>query len=215
MSMDKEKFIAMKIAVYREKTEDFSEGINHSLCKACGGKCCKFSPCVLMPCDVGEMSVKGIKQMLDTGHYSLRVIERQADFDDEFLVTLCSRQINDGRVRASLLFATCALWTENGCILSDEERPTGARLLIPHMSYKCPNLLTNKDIWDAWGKCQDVLIQVLLDETGNTPEQEYIKLCKNTLDKICEKPESEYTSYDLELINHCLISICWSKNRKV
>lgn len=212
MMPDKETFIAMKIAAYREKIDDFSEGINHILCKSCGGKCCKFSPCTLMPCDVSDMSPKGIENMLDTGNYSLRVIKRSENFDDdEFMVTLCSRQRNDGRARTSLLFDTCALWSEKGCMFSAEQRPTGARLLIPHRSYRCPNLLTNKDVREAWNDCQDVMIQALLNETGNMPKQEYFKVCKNTLDIIFEKPEEQHTPYELNLINHCIFSMYWSK----
>lgn len=212
MIPDKEKFIAKQIAKYRKETGSCSDSVNHSICASCGGKCCKHAPCVLLPCDIKDMSVNGIKEMLDTGYYSLRV--QQYNFDD-ILITMCTRQIDMGRVRDTLLFNTCSLWTENGCPLSDGDRPTGARLLIPDPSHRCRNLLSDSVLRRAWEPYQNVLLKVLFDETQMSPSDMYIKVCRNTLDVILEKSEFDITSYDMVLINHCLITLNWDKDEKI
>ena len=50
----------------------------------------------------------------------------------------------------------CILLTEDGCPLSFEERPKGARLLIPSAN-KCKSLYTKEDCCIDWIKYHDIL----------------------------------------------------------
>lgn len=204
VSAEKERFIEEILGQHRNIIGTAPNNINRGACESCGGFCCKTAPCALMPCDITDMSVDGIKDMLNTGKYSLRVCKF---YSSDYLVTMCSRQVNVGRVTDSLLFNACALLTESGCPFSDEDRPTGALLLIPNMTHRCRYILSDERVFAEWKKYEDILNQVLFDEIHKTPQETFVQNCKNTIEYICKKYGSEIPPKYVALCNECFIEI--------
>lgn len=157
---------------YRQKVLEQYASVKHEdleICKECGGNCCLRAPCHYSPSDFEDLSYKGLKKTLKKRRYItvFRVSSKtcksafrdmKVDFPYFYILRIrtsgtgqasCSAQIDDDDL--------CVLLTSKGCPLSYEERPMGARLLIPKKEMKCVNLYSIDECLYDWKDHQDVL----------------------------------------------------------
>lgn len=172
--LPKKQYVQIKIRRYEKENGCLCNYIDRKICSECGGQCCKSTPCSLMPCDVKDMSVGGIKRMLDSEKYSLRLILSGTEEKPHYTICMSARMQGTNRIRNNLLYSPCALLGENGCTLSDEERPTCALLTIPGPNQNCKMLVSPKEYIDAWDKYAGILEEVWKSETSITPEEYFL-----------------------------------------
>jgi hypothetical protein len=103
-----------------------------------GGWCCKEKPCEVSPRQLGEVTSETIKKFLKANDWALiEVIGRgyyriraRGDWDERVMkhgcpvVSYYTDDFSGGR---------CVLLDNDGCALSESERPDGGRLLVPEL----------------------------------------------------------------------------------
>lgn len=137
---------------------------NKELCKQCGGRCCKTCGCHYSPEDFKDLTFEGLKREIDKGFISIDWWEGNPFEDDRNIfrgLFLRIRNINSPIVDASW-GGRCILLTDTGCPVSYEERPKGARLLIPSEE-GCRLEYDKRDCAKDWYKYRDILSK-LYDE---------------------------------------------------
>ena len=164
--MDKKEYIAEKMREFPNENH-----IDRSICGKCKRCCCKIGACQLMTCDISDMSVEGIRKMLDTNKYSVYLTFGFLFGELVVLPVICAKEIDAGRVKASFFRKQCALLGENGCSLSDEERPTLGLLLIPNSNDKCRTAVNNEETFLDWYPHKSIMDEVVFLETGKTTEE--------------------------------------------
>jgi hypothetical protein len=141
---------------------------NTTLCTKCGGKCCKHNGCHFSPEDIKvEITLENLKALIDEGNISIECWDGDPRTDDCSGVSVyylrMRTQIKFTKspiVHASWGFETCVLWTEKGCPLKFEDRPKGARMLIPKEN-GCEGLYTNQHAAIDWIPYQEILIKLV------------------------------------------------------
>lgn len=161
-----------------------SSHLNHSICEKCGGKCCQRGGCGLMTCDVSEMSVDGIRRMLDTGKYSITFFFAGME---EIIPVMSAREVNAERVNNSIIRRPCSLQQQNGCSFSDEERPTMGLLYVPNSQGNCEMLVDSLELAFDWYPCKELMEQVVLLETGKNTTELFYNGCINAAMQIRQK----------------------------
>ena len=141
--------------------------LNKELCKECGGNCCKTMGCHYSPEDFKDISYESLKKEIERGHISIDWWEGDPADDGELNIGekaffLRVRNIGAGIVDASW-GGVCMLLGEDGCILNDEDRPKGGRLLVPCEDGKCEVLYSKQQAAIDWLKYKDILLR-LYDE---------------------------------------------------
>lgn len=160
---------------YRQKITDSYKKVgceNSQVCKECGGKCCKKAPCHWGPDDIKDLSYSGIKKFLKEKKYIsvlrlpgevCEVCFRTIDYKGEYFYILRTRTRGTGIAAVVNQIDKddkCMLLTPEGCKISFEERPKGARLLIPDEKRNCNQLYSFDDCIFDWQGYQDVLEKV-------------------------------------------------------
>lgn len=130
---------------------------NYTICKACGGRCCKRNACDCSPQDFGN-DVNKMRKALESGKYSIDFSRKDAtsfikentriilDTDKvrknpiEFfyirpkninrpIVDFIHREENEG---------PCIFWNKDtGCSLEYKDKPKGGRTMIPFPAVDC------------------------------------------------------------------------------
>ena len=157
---------------YRQKVLDkFTKKRNENLkvCAKCGGKCCKTAPCHYSPSDFKDLSYKAMKKVIKkTGYIAILKLpghlceliyeDLHVDRPDFYVLrvrTKCTGIATEAGKIAD--FDECINLTPTGCKLSYDERPMGARLLIPRSKEKCMQLYNMEACTADWEKHQEVL----------------------------------------------------------
>lgn len=178
-----------KKAYITSKMRDFPRNpyLNHNICEKCGGKCCQRGGCGLMTCDVPEMSVDGVRKMLDTGKYSITFF-CAADGNEFIPIPIINaREVDAGRVNNSIIRRPCALQGEKGCEFSDDERPTMGLLYIPIAKGDCRMLVDAMDACLEWYPYKAIMDEVVLEETGKSSEELFYSGCVQAAMEIRQK----------------------------
>lgn len=200
---DKKSFIA------EMRRRNFnSQYINHSVCDKCKGRCCKDGGCQLMTCDVPEMTVQGIIQLLNTGKYSIVFAFYKFEVDEAIIMpTIQARELACGKVNKHVLRRPCSLQGANGCTFSDDDRPTGGILFAPGPSpnNNCKFLIDYETLVMDWLPQKQILDEVVLLETGKTTEELFVEGCEEDLEEILDtvakgKELSSAESYACEIL---------------
>lgn len=120
---------------------------NKELCASCGGRCCKNAPCHYSPIDFEDLSYSGLKRIIDEkGYISIVKIgvfdyDYYKEFSDQstYYILRIKRHgdKNAFKIEPKHVPRICMLWTKKGCKLSFDERPLGAKRLIPRKHFKC------------------------------------------------------------------------------
>lgn len=205
----KKQYVARMKRYYEKRERKDCKIIDEDICARCGGRCCNNSPCSLMPCDVKNISVKKVKEMLDTGYYSLRTVEIIKDDKAYYVVGMSTRKQGDGRVENTWLMSPCRLLGEKGCTLSEEERPTIAILTIPGFPDSCECIVSHSEYTAAWREYSQIMNKVLKDETGRTPEQQYAITAVQTLQILVDKKRrgAALSSFETEIFESAFMTV--------
>lgn len=135
---------------------------NRTVCAACGGKCCKNYGGLCHPDDIhcdGDMDVayKNIKQMLDSGMYSIDWLEacEESKWEDVYFIRM--RHVGSEVVDPAY-HGKCVNLTPTGCKLPFEERAYGCKSLIPNENRACgEGTYTKYDAAEDWMPYQEIL----------------------------------------------------------
>ena len=126
---------------------------NVTLCKKCGGKCCKKCGCQFSPEDFEDLSLEGLKKEIDKGYATISVFLREDWYgttDVYYLRVRCEGEDATGGLNLIPHHGACVMLTKKGCKLPFEKRPTGGRNLLPIPDRDGqPNCLQTYDIHDC------------------------------------------------------------------
>ena len=113
--------------------------------------------CHYSPDDFSDLSFEGLKKEIDKGYISIDWWDYLEFEGKEYERGYFLRVRNEyAPIVDPSWGGVCILLTEDGCPLSFEERPKGARLLIPSVN-KCKSLYTKEDCCIDWIKYHDIL----------------------------------------------------------
>ena len=125
---------------------------NHDICKDCGGKCCKRMGGFLHPNDIAVFDESHIREMLDSGRYSIDWVEPYGDIPiDDYVYFLRFRHVGAFRVDPSF-GGRCVMLTDEGCSLPFEERAYGCKVLTPNSEGKCYDAYFKDQVAKDWNK---------------------------------------------------------------
>ena len=157
---------------YRQKvleTYANSKAEDDSVCTECGGNCCKAAPCHWSPEDIEDLSYEGLKRFLSEKKYIsiVRIPAESCDsafrtfkHDGFFYYFLRTRTRRTGIAAVATRIKQkdkCMLLTDKGCKIAFDERPKGARFLIPQSGKNCRQLYDLYDCFYDWKDYQNVL----------------------------------------------------------
>lgn len=133
---------------------------NAELCKNCGGMCCYSMGCHISPLDLKEISFEAIVNLINESDCV------SLDWWDGDPVT----EAHDGTRRYYLRIknigakvidpsygGVCTILTDNGCPLSFEYRPRGARELVPNEYNGCIVGYSKRQCAIDWSPFNDIL----------------------------------------------------------
>lgn len=145
---------------------------NKQLCARCKGQCCKRCGCHYSPEDFKEITFDALANEIDKGHISIdwwdgSPFENANESKNNISQAYFLRIRNVG---ASIIDPSwggvCSLLTDIGCPLSYEERPKGARELIPEEYKSCHSNYTKQQACQEWYKYDDILQQLVEHYNG-------------------------------------------------
>jgi len=110
--------------------------LNESVCKECGGRCCKAMPGAMYPSDLEAVNKKSILKLLRTGNYAIDWWEGDPRYDegiDEYNhgYFLRPRTKNTPSWFDGSWGGECIFLTGTGCKLKPDDRPHNCRMLEP------------------------------------------------------------------------------------
>ena len=162
-------------AKYFKPCAQESSKVNIELCRKCGGECCKSMGCHISPFDLKEISVKSIISLIDETEcisidwWEGNPITNQSDGSRAYFLRIKNKNAN---IIDPSFGGLCSILTDNGCPLSFEYRPKGARDLIPK-EISCHDRYSKHQCAIDWFEYQNVLIEVL---------EYYFSKIKNSID---------------------------------
>lgn len=155
-------FMSEVVAYIRKKRGDLKElrNIDHSVCKKCGGKCCRNTGCYFSTRDFDEISYESLYSLLSKGYTSISPTSGALTGLENSLL-LKVRNVNDPIVIFDELEPSrCILLGENGCSLKDGERPYGGSSLIPMAEASCIIGYTLREAVEEWAPYQNLLMKL-------------------------------------------------------
>lgn len=108
--------------------------LNEQRCKECGGCCCQRLPGATLPEDFQEPLLESLVTAFSTGKWAVDWWEGDPTGKNKISMAYFIRPAtkgNEGKIKDPSWGGECVFLTENGCILSPEDRPAGCRLLEP------------------------------------------------------------------------------------
>lgn len=128
-------------------------------CDICKGACCKRMGCHFSPRDFNDISFESLKKEIETKQY-ISIDWWEGDEGPEYYLRM--RNVG-GHIIDPSWGGVCVLLTENGCSLSFEERPLGARALKPRDRYNepCISDYTKEDCKNEWKQYSDILLKLV------------------------------------------------------
>ena len=142
---------------------------NKAICKMCGGNCCMNAPCHWSPYEVGELSYRKLKAFLKKKRYisivrfskaACKIAFKDLDVTDSYYYVLRTRTSDTGIAAVAAEIDEddlCMLLGKNGCDLTYEARPYGAKLLIPKSEKRCEHLYSFETCFHDWRNHQELL----------------------------------------------------------
>lgn len=146
--------------------------VNKEVCTECGGKCCKCMGCQFSPDDFKDLSFEGLKKEIDKGYISIdwwdgNPFGPEDTRDIRKAYYLRIRNLNRNRTsKAPIVDASwggcCCLLTDTGCPFTFEERPMGAKMLMPGDTVEdnCKEGYSKDQCARDWYKYDDILYQL-------------------------------------------------------
>lgn len=126
-------------------------------CRKCQGACCKNMGCHFSPTDFKEISFDYLKEVIMKGYISIDWWEEPDDSPSYFL-----RMRNvGGPIIDPSWGGRCVLLTDDGCPLSFNERPLGARSLKPSPDGYCVVHYSKEQCKYDWANYSDILKELV------------------------------------------------------
>lgn len=149
--------------------------INYEMCKKCGGVCCKENGCVYSPNDFKSMKYDYLNSIIDQGKISIggQPVPFMGDAWT-YIPYLRVRNIDAPIVDLFTKGGPCINLTDNGCILSEDKRPTFG-LLVEPTKIGGPCEKKGKDLGKEWLYYSDILSKLITHYTNNELVDELIK----------------------------------------
>lgn len=148
---------------------------DQELCKRCGGKCCQTIGCELFPQDVKKwfnadnITEDMIIKLLESGYVTIDYYEQdirtefgyqESNIDQYHYNSYYLRMRNKNEnVINTTRGGVCTAWSENGCIIDWDRRPTTGRFLIPGEKV-CRSPFSGLEMILAWVPYYDILNDV-------------------------------------------------------
>ena len=143
---------------------------DREMCKKCGGSCCRNMGCHYSPDDFDNITYESLKEKIEEGYISIdwwdgnpfdEEDEEYEIFENKYINALYLRIRNeDADIVDPSWGGRCSLLTDEGCSLSFEERPMGAKALYPNYPYGCEQNYTKHQCAKDWFKYEDILIKL-------------------------------------------------------
>lgn len=137
---------------------------NSSICKECGGHCCKKCPGEFIPSDFGEDKISiftNILRMLKNGTLRFHSEIIQKDFDtnipDHSIAVDVISPATKPESRNVWGWGECVFLSDSGCKLSFSKRPTVCKYLIPCEDHKCRTKLLYEFVYLQWLEYSDMV----------------------------------------------------------
>lgn len=152
------------LGVYSLKKNEIPE-----VCAKCGGKCCKQAPCHYATNDFDDLTYHGLKKIIKKlGYISILKMSGEVaevcldlfEYNRPDFYVLRVRTKGMGIATEAKKISEkdkCMMLTDHGCKLSYEERPYGAKMLIPREKQRCMQLYGMDECTADWRPYQDVL----------------------------------------------------------
>lgn len=146
-----------------------AELTNIEVCKKCGGHCCQFIGCSLIPEDLPEesrVSKDALREVLMTGKYSLDYYtvldESQKTCYDLHFIRMRNKYAPVSDV--SYVGGACTQWSETtGCSLDFNHRPTQGKMLKPGVTGVCAEGLTKQEMGLLWEPYNEWLTELWIE----------------------------------------------------
>ena len=145
---------------YRPVPKDYDnpKNLNPELCAECGGECCKTCGCHFSPDDFPKLTWESLEEEFWKGMITIEYVDGEQVYESFGAYIVRMRNVDgpaiEGGYFRSQRAAPCIMWTEKGCRLPYEKRPTGGRLLVPSRTeggfYTCRNSYNLSDCWHEW-----------------------------------------------------------------
>lgn len=144
------------------------ENVNSEICKQCGGGCCKRCGCNFSPDDFQEISFECLRREMEKGYISIDYVDADMIYRSWGAYILRMRNQNRPIVDTGYVRGTpCILWSERGCKLDYEHRPSGGKLMMPSTQidrttgeHICPTSYSTRQCCYEWKPYQDILRQL-------------------------------------------------------
>lgn len=137
------------------------DNVDSETCARCGGICCKKCGCHFSPEDFKDLSYEGLKKEIEKGYISIDYVDGEIICSSYGAYILRIR--NQGAPIVDTDYsrrAPCILLGKRGCKLTYEQRPAGAKLLIPNVVNNvldCYAMYSIDDCCYEWKPYQKVL----------------------------------------------------------
>lgn len=142
--------------------------VDKELCSHCGGRCCLNAPCHYSPSDFEDLSYNGLKRIIkEKGYISIVKIDMY-DYDyykelnDQFYHYVLRIKRHGDPVAFKMEKNNknpfvCMLLGKKGCKLKFEDRPKGARMLVPRKNKRCLQLYGLEECLGDWKEHTETL----------------------------------------------------------
>lgn len=137
------------------------KNVNYDMCKACKGACCKQNGCVYKTTDFKSDDFSYLKEELEKGRISISGQAMPINKTSwTYIPYLRARNQNANIVDLITNGGPCINLTDNGCILSEDERPSYGLLVKPiKIGGPCDKISTEDSI--NWLDYSEVLEQLI------------------------------------------------------
>lgn len=146
---------------------------NLSICKMCGGMCCKKSGCDYSALDFKNVTYDNLYSELVKGDKSIVCymkfkVDSNGVYTYEPFLYLRARNKNREIIDLVSIKTGCASLLPNGCSFSYKDRPSGGKNLKPVKSEdgSCFPLVNPMEIVGTWKNHQKTLKRLVLEITG-------------------------------------------------
>ena len=149
---------------------------NQDLCSKCGGKCCKAGGCQYSTDDFDSLKFDYLLGKLSEGYISIVSVLDFQTINKKVIAQpflyVKARNVDRPVVDLLSMRTSCSCLTENGCMYSFDERPSGGVNLIPSENDTCYWAKDPMEFIMMWQPHQNVLRKLVKRINGRSVEMQ-------------------------------------------
>lgn len=149
------------MAIEKKKNEKY---FDHDQCAMCKGECCRGCGCYFSPSDFKKLSVVALRNIMQRGFVTITAAAKSCTGLKEDVLVLRIRNKDESVVNLSGNHQEgCILHDlKTGCPFEDDDRPYGAKVLIPERftEGRCSRGYSQRQCAEDWLPYQDILKQL-------------------------------------------------------